>query len=170
MSAGNAATVRVLLAIAAGLLCGVMGLRRASALCRDARRLRRLEEMLRHLMLLLREGGGSLPEVLRAAATLPGPPDDTLRALADGLTRDPLADLAELYAGLPIYQPENGVLHRLMPRLARGSVEQRCQAVEQAAAEIALLAVSTREKAEKDAPMHRTLGWVFGACLTLMLL
>lgn len=167
---GGAETARVTLAIAAGLLCGAMGLRRAAALCRDAQRLHRLEALLRHLALLLREGGGSLPEVLRAAATSPGLPDDTLRALADGLVRNPLADLSGLYAGLPACQPEDGVLRRLMPRLGRGSVSQRCQAVEQAADEIALLAASTREKAEKDAPMHRTLGWVFGACLTLMLL
>lgn len=167
---GGANAARVALAVAAGLLCGVMGLRRAATLCRDAQRLHRLEALLRHLALLLRGGGGSLPEVLRDAATSPGPPDETFRALADGLVRNPLADLSGLYAGLPVCQPEDSVLRRLMPRLGRGSAEQRCQAARQAADEIALLAASTREKAEKDAPMHRTLGWVFGACLTLMLL
>lgn len=158
------------MAVMAGLLCAVAGYRRAGELTASAKRLRRWVEVLRHLALLLSEGVCSLPEALEAVATASEAPDELLRALAGELRRQPLLSLAEAYAARAVPRPEGDALARLMPRLDRGSLESRRQAVEQAADELALLAASARESADRDAKMWRTLGLAGGACLTLMLL
>ena len=154
----------------AGLLCAIMGLRRASGLQGSAARLHRWVQVLEHLALLLSEGALTLPEAFEQAATAPLPPDELLRALAAGLRAQPLASLASLYAAQDSPCPERDALTRLMARLGRGSLEARCQAVSQTAQELALLAADARQTADKDAVMWRNLGFIGGACLTLMLL
>ena len=161
---------RAALAVMAGMLCALAGLRRASALQGTAARLRRWHEVLEHLALILSEGASTLPEAFEQAATAPLPPDELLRALAAGLRRQPLTPLPELYAALAQSGPEQDVLARLMARLARGSLEARCQAVAQAAEELSMLAAQAQASAGKDAVMWRNLGLIGGACLTLMLL
>lgn len=162
--------IRPLLAVMAGLLCGVAGLRQARQLTGGAARLRRLEELLRHLSLLLKESALSLPEALEQAASSASAADDLLRSLALRMRSQPLTPLCELYEVLHVSGPEAAALSRLMARLGRGSLESRCQAVDQAAGEIAYLASAAGDKAAKDARMWATLGWTCGACLTLLLL
>ena len=158
------------LAMMAGLLCAMAGLRRASALQSTALRLRRWACAMEHLALILGEGASTLPEAFEQAATEALPPDELLRALAADLCAQPLTPLPTLYAARAVSGPEQDALTRLMSRLGRGSLEMRCQAVTQAAEELSLLAGRARETADKDAAMWRNLGFIGGACLTPMLL
>lgn len=162
--------IRAMLAVMAGLLCAAAGVRRAGNIKRTAARLRRWTEALEHLTLILEEGTSTLPEALERAATDSAAPDALLRALAQGLRQQPLASLPDLYAACAQPGPERDTLARLMARLGRGSLDMRCQAARQAAEELALMARQSRENAEKDAAMWRSLGFIGGACLTLMLL
>lgn len=162
--------IRAALAVVAGMLCAVAGLRRAAVLKASAARSKRWAEVLEHLSLILSEGASTLPEAFEQAATDALPPDQLLRALAADLRAQPLTPLPALYAARAQPGPEQDALTRLMNRLGRGSLEARCQAATQAADEIALLAAHAREHAEKDAVMWRDLGFIGGACLTLMLL
>lgn len=162
--------IRAMLAVMAGMLCALAGWRRASALKSSATCLRRWQEVLEHLALILSEGASTLPEAFEQAATGALPPDDLLRALAADLRSQPLTPLPALYAAHAAADPGSDALTRLMRRLSRGSLEMRCQAVSQAAEELALLAGQARETADKDATMWRNLGLIGGACLTLMLI
>lgn len=162
--------IRAALAVTAGLLCGVMGIRHARQLNGTAFRLRRWEELLRHLALLLSEGDASMPDVFEQAASAHEAPDELLCRLARQMREQPMSTLPDLYAACQNTCEEDSVLTRLMARLGRGSLETRRQAVEQAADEIALLSASATTKAATDARMWTTLGWTCGACLTLMLI
>jgi len=62
------------------------------------------------------------------------------------------------------------VLARLFTRLGRGTKESRRLAAEQTAEEMTLLAQHAGNRAEKDARLWQTLGFVGGACLTILLL
>ena len=161
---------RAALAVMAGLLCAAAGLRRAGAIKGSAIRLHRWTQILEHLSLILAEGGSTLPEAFEQAATDTLAPDELLRALARDLRHQPLTPLPALYAAHAQPGPEQDALSRLMQRLGRGSLDMRCQAVSQAAEELALLAKQSREEADRDAAMWRNLGFIGGACLTLMLL
>ena len=162
--------IRPALAVFAGLVCGVIGQRQARRLREEGTNLRSLEQLLRRLSLLLQEGTLSLPEALRQSAGENAAADRLLRRLAEGLEACPLTPLPELYAHLAPAGPEAPVLARLMDRLGRGSLESRCQAAEQAAEEIALLARDATDRAARDAKLHASLGWTCGACLTILLL
>ena len=162
--------IRPVLAVFAGLLCGLIGQRQARRLREEDASLRRWAQLLRCLALLLREGTLSLPEALRQAAGEDSAPDLILRRLGDGMEHHPLSSLPELFARCAPTGPEAPVLSRLMAQLGRGSLESRCQAAEQAAEEIDLLARSASERAAQDAKLHASLGWTCGACLTILLL
>lgn len=161
---------RAVLAVMAGLLCAAAGLRGASDIRQTAERLRRWSNTLTRLELILSEGVYTLPESFQRTATEGGAPDKLLQALAQGLRREPMSSLPELYGRQAVPSPENEPLGRLMTRLMHGSLELRCQAVKEAAEEISLLARQARENADRDANMWRSLGLIGGACLTLMLL
>ena len=159
--------IRPVLAIMAGLLCGMLGMRHGRAIREQSASLRRWETLLRHLCLILREGALPLPEAFLQAATEPTAADNTLRSLALRMQEEPLTDLPQLYTPTG---PEGPVLQRMFTGLATGSLEERLLAAAQAADEIALLAQSTGDKAATDARMWLKLGWLCGACVTLMLL
>lgn len=162
--------IRPVLAVFAGLLCGLIGQRQARRLREEGASLRRWTQLLRCLALLLQEGTLSLPEALRQAAGEDSAPDLMLRRLGDEMEHHPLSPLPELFARCAPAGPEAPVLSRLMAQLCRGSLESRCQATEQAAEEIGLLARSASERAAQDAKLHASLGWTCGACLTILLL
>ena len=162
--------IRPALAVFAGLMCGVIGQRQARRLREEGVNLRRWEQLLRRLALLLREGTLSLPEALRQSAGESSAPDLLLRRLGDEMEQHPLSPLPELYARIAPPGPEAPVLARLMAQLGRGSLDSRCQAAEQAAEETALLARAASERAARDAKLHASLGWTCGACLTILLL
>ncbi len=162
---------RAVLAVMAGLLCALAGMKHASSIKGDAARLGRWVKMLTHLTLLLREGSMSIPEALRAAADGPDAPDDTLRTMAEKMSASPLLTLAEVFLQCSIGDcPERSLLHRMFTRLGRGTKESRCLAVEQAAQEMELLAKSAAEKADKDAKLWQKLGLIGGISLTILLL
>ena len=73
--------IRPVLAVFAGLLCGLIGQRQARRLREEGANLRRWEQLLRRLALLLREGTLSLPEALRQSAGEDSAPDQLLRRL-----------------------------------------------------------------------------------------
>lgn len=158
--------MRPLLALMAGLLCGVLGLRQASCIREESAVLCRWQALLQHLCLLLQEGL-SLPEAFRQAAVEHTRADAVLLHLADQMARQPLFSLSQLYRP---QGPEGPALARLMAGLERGSLERRVLCVRQAAGEISLLAQSAQGKAQQDARMWRTLGWACGGCLTLLML
>lgn len=158
--------MRLLLALMAGLLCGVLGLRQASGIQEESAVLCRWQALLQHLCLLLQEGL-SLPEAFRQAAGEHTRADGVLLRLADQLAGQPLASLSQLYQP---QGPEGPALARLMAGLERGSLERRVLCARHAAEEIALLAQAAQGKARQDARMWRTLGWACGGCLALLML
>lgn len=161
---------RAILAVMAGLLCTLAGFRHASALKSDAVRLTRWVQIARHLALLLRQGTLSIPEALCQAADEAQRPDELLRRLAGMLQADPLCTLAETYAKLRPDDAESPVVLRMLQRLGQGTLESRCLAVEQAADEFRMMAEKASEKAQKDARLWQTLGFLGGLCLTMMLI
>lgn len=158
--------IRPFLAVAAGLLCGILGIRQARCIREENATLSRWEALLRHLCLLLREGL-SLPDAFEQAGTELSAADLLLRRLAAQLRAQPLASLPQLYTP---QGKEGAFLSRLLEGLSHGSQESRILCAQQAEKEAALLAQSAREKAQQDAHMWATLGWACGACLTLLLL
>ena len=160
---------RAILAVMAGLLCALAGVKHASALKADAARITRWVQVLDHLSLLLRQGTLSIPEALCAAADGSHPPDKLLRDMASAMHSTPLLSLPDAFNTCPSWQ-ERDVLGRMFARMGHGSRESRVLAAEQAAAELRLLATAASAKAEKDAKMWQTLGFTGGACLTIMLL
>lgn len=159
--------IRPVLAIMAGLLCGVMGMRQAQRIRQESTTLHRWQCLLQRLCLLLQSGSLSLPEAFEHAACEDTQADMLLRRIAASLRAHPLTPLAQLY----IPQGKEGdVLARMFSGLARGSLDARILAVQQAEGEMALLAESARSKTQQDAGMWAKLGWICGACLTLMLL
>lgn len=159
--------IRPLLAVMAGLICGVMGVRKAQCIRQENATLRRWEIILRRLCLILQEGALPLPETLDQAADEATPADMLLRRLSAGMRAEPLTSLSGLYTP---QGKEGPVLARLFSGLEQGSLESRLLAASQAAQEFALLAEASQSKAKQDAHMWATLGWTCGACLTLMLL
>lgn len=161
---------RAVLAVMAGLLCALAGVKHASSLKADAGRISRWVQLLEHLALLLHQGALSIPEALCAAADQAHPADQLLRDMASAMHASPLLSPADAFRAHQLSWQERDILARLFVRLGRGSRESRCLAVQQGAAELHLLAGAASEKAEKDAKMWQTLGFTGGICLTIMLL
>jgi hypothetical protein len=159
--------MRPVLALMAGLVCGTLGMRRARSIREENARLHRWENLLRHMCLLLQEGTLPLTEVLEQAAAEATPADELLRSLSGSLRRDPMTSLSALYTP---QGKEGPVLRRLFAALEHGSLEQRVLCATQAAQEMALLAQTSMGKSDQDASMWAKLGWLGGACLTLMLM
>lgn len=161
---------RTVLAIMAGLLCGFAGVKYASSLRGDAARLSRWTYLLRHLALLLQEGSMSIPEALCAAADGSSSADTLMRALALKVQNEPLLSLEEACRQFSHDGAETPLLVRMFTRLGRGTQASRLLAVEQATQEMQLMAEAASAKADKDAKLWQTLGFVGGTCLTIMLL
>lgn len=158
------------LAVASGLMCTLAGLRQASRLHQEETRLKRLASLLTHLAILLDEQAYPLPEAFLLCATDSGDADQLLRALAENLRLHPLTPLTALYDALHPIGPEVSLLRRCFTSISHGSADSRVHAARSAAEEVSLLAESAHQRAEKDARLFQTLGWVGGLCLTMMLL
>lgn len=161
---------RAVVAVMAGLLCALAGVKHAASLKGDASRLSRWVQLLRRLALLLREGTMSIPEALCAAADGPHPPDRLLRDVAARVIASPMTTLEDALVQSVGDCLEKDALIRLFTHLGRGSKESRVLALEQSAEELRLLAQTAAEKAEKDAKLWQTLGFTGGICLTILLL
>ena len=161
---------RVILAVMAGLLCALAGIRHAAALKNEANRLGRWHQLLLHLALLLQECTLTLPQALMQAADGTHKPDQLLRDLAAQLNHDPLTSLQDAFGKLSEECAEKPLLHRMFSRLGRGTVESRVQVVRQAAEEVSLMHVQASAKATKDVKLYQTLGIIGGTCLTILLL
>lgn len=161
---------RGVLALMSGLLCALAGMKHAAVLKSDAARMSRWVQLLRHLSLLLKEGLLSIPEALCTAADAQSQPDRLLRNMATRMHASPMLTAAEAFQqGCPPC-PELSVLTRMFHRIGRGTQESRRLAVEQSAEEMTLLAQHAAAKAEKDAKLWQTLGFIGGTCLTILLL
>lgn len=161
---------RAVMAIMAGLLCALAGMKHASSLKSNAVRLKRWGQILPCLALILREGTLSIPEALCAAADGALPPDRLLHDMAVRISSKPMTSLTDAFLACCGECPEQALLTRMFARLGQGTKESRCLAVEQSAEEMAVLAKSADEKAEKDVKLWQTLGFIGGACLTILLL
>ena len=162
--------IRAMLAIMAGILCTVAGLRHASTLTKEAQRLRRWETILQHLLLLLRQGQLSIPEALLTCADEHTDADRLLRELVHQIQETPLTTLLNAFIHSNPEPTEQPLLARMFTRLGHGMQENRCQAVMQAAEEMQLLAQAAAQKAEKDVKLWQTLGMIGGLCLMILLL
>lgn len=160
---------RTVVAIMAGLLCALAGCKFAASLKSEAIRLSRWERLLEHLSLLLHEGM-PIPQAFCTAGDHRLPPDQLLQQMAAVLQASPLTTLEAAFRQCAGHLPEKETLSRMFEHLGRGSKESRLQAVKQAAAELALLAKSAADRAEKDVKLWQTLGFIAGACLTILLL
>ena len=161
---------RAVIAVMAGLLCTLAGMKHGAALAADAHRLTRWCQLLRHLTLLLQEGTMSIPEALCTASDGLQPPDKLLRAIAMKLQSSPLMTLAEAFHVCSGECTERELLTRMFTRLGQGSKESRVLALEQASKEMKLLADAASARAEKDVKLWQTLGFTGGICLTILLL
>lgn len=161
---------RSALAIAAGLLCALTGLRAADELCREARELRRWADVLQQLTLILRQATLPLPEAMRAAADLNCAPDKLLQAAAAHLEAHRLSTPADAFSAVCSACAGHDALLRMLTRLGRGDAESRSLACGQAAGELSAMAERAERRAAADARLWRTLGWTGGVCLTLLLL
>ena len=158
------------LAVCAGLLCVLYGLRASAHVKVEARRLARWTVLLPRVSLLIAEETRSLPEAMRLAADEPHPPDRLLHAVADAVCTDPLLSLAEAFARHCPPCTEHETLMRMHERLGRGSAESRRLAVVQAAAALAQMSANVKDRAARDARLYATLGFTGGACLAILLL
>lgn len=158
------------LAMCAGLLCALYGLRASAHVKEEARRLARWAVLLPRLSLLIAEETLPLPEAMRLAADEPLPPDRLLHMVADAVCADPLSSLAEAFAQHCPPCAERETLLRMHERLGRGSAESRRLAVEQAADALAQMSANATERAARDARLYATLGFTGGACLAILLL
>ena len=161
---------RAVIAVMAGFLCAVAGVKHAASLKADARRLARWVHILHHLTLILQEGTLSIPSALCATADGSHPPDKLLLDISGKVQSTPMLTLAEAFQQCSSNCVESEMLTRMFTRLGHGSKQSRVQAVEQSAKEMTLLANAASEKAEKDAKLWQTLGFTGGICLTILLL
>ena len=161
---------RAVIAVMAGLLCTLAGVKHGASLKADAQRLARWCQLLRHLTLLIQEGTMSIPDALCAAADGHQPPDKLLRTIAMKLQASPLMTLAEAFSACAGECTERDLLTRMFIRLGQGSKESRVLALEQTAKEMKLLAEAASARAEKDVKLWQTLGFTGGICLTILLL
>lgn len=159
-----------MLAIMAGLLCALAGVKHASNLKGEAARLERWVQLLTHLELLLQEGMLSIPEALCAAADGSALPDRLLRDMAGRLAACQVCSLADAFSACQPGLPEQDVLARLFSRMGHGTKESRCLALQQSAGELRHLAQSAAARSEKDAKLWQSLAFIGGACLTILLL
>lgn len=161
---------RALLACMAGLLCAFAGIKHAASLKGDAARLARWVQLLRHLTLLLEEGTLSIPEALNTTAEGRDTPDHMLRNIGQLLADSPIMTASDAFLKCCDALPEKTALIRMFTRLGRGSKQNRILAVQQAAEELQLMANAASARAEKDARLWQTLGFIGGACVTIILL
>ena len=139
---------RLLFPICAALLSTLAGLHLSTHLRQEEQRLARWGEILQHLHLLMTSCAYSLPEAFRLCADGNHPPDTLLRQAIS----------------------EKDIISRMMHLLSRGSLESRLLAVENARQEVALMHEKAARKADKDARLYQTLGWIGGLCLLLILM
>lgn len=162
--------MRAMLAVSAGLLCGVYGMHYAVNVKQDAQSLLRWTQLLENLSLIIREQALALPAALRQAADSSLEPDRLLHDVASALEAEPLLSLADAFRRCSRSASDNDVLYRLFIRLGRGSAESRLLALQQTRDALTLLAQRASQRAERDARLYRTLGWTGGVCLTILLL
>lgn len=162
--------MRSALAIAAGLLCAMAGMRAAAALRQEARDLRRWADLLAHLTLIIRQATLPLPAAMLASADAALAPDKYLRATAEHLSAHPLTTPQEAFSAACPVCAGYEALQRMFARLGRGDAESMALACHQASAELDLLASHAEKRAATDARLWRTLGWTAGACMTILLL
>lgn len=162
--------IRTVLAILAGIMCMLLGMRYAASLRADAARLTRWQHILQRLSLLLKERAHPLPEALRLAADGTALPDKLLQEAAGSIQREPLTTLAHAFDAACGPLLEKDCLLRLCSSLSRGSLEHRLLAIEHCISELGLMQQEAAARADKDAKLWQTLGGIGGLCMTIMLI
>ena len=163
-------SVRLMLAVSAGVIAGMLGMRGARRLRVEAARLRRWTVLLERLRLVLAQSALPLPDALDEAADGKCEPDMLMHELASGMRRNPLASLQDCFAAAAYHSAETAVLKPLMAQLDRWTVESRLLAIDHAHGCLLQLAADAQERAGRDAALWARLGWTAGACLTILLI
>ena len=154
-------------AVGAGLCCVALGLN-SGAVAR--RRLHRLEDGIEALqrMRLALEERQPLCGVFASAGE--GPMGQRLRDVAHALQSHPLVTPDQIWqgeTGLPA--DEKAWWAALLMRLNEGSLESRCQAVEQAEKQLNRTLEKERQKEERTQPLRRSLSGLGGLAVLLLL-
>lgn len=161
---------RPLLALVSGLLLAAAGFRHAEFIRQRCSRLQRWTQLLRHLSLLMKEGAGTLPEIILMAAREPALPDRIFQQLARAMQEKPL-EYPQALADLSLLEPrEQEILSRLLTRLDTGSRDSRLLALEGCIGSLEQLLGESLPRVQKECKMWRQLGLLGGACLALWLI
>lgn len=163
-------SIRLFMALTAGCLCALAGIRQAFFLRSEALRLNRWAVLLDRLSLLLSEAFLPMPDLLESAADGSTQPDRLLHAVAGDIKATPLLTIPEAFSRHCPPCTERDTLLRMAEQLSRGSAESRSLAASQAGAYIRHLSDAANKRAARDARLWQTLGWTGGACLALMLM
>lgn len=162
--------IRPLLALASGLLLAAAGFRHAGYLRQRCDRLQRWTQLLRHLALLMKEGAGTLPEIILMAARESALPDRIFQQLAHAMQARPF-EYPRALADLSLLEPrEQEILDRLLTRLGAGSRDSRLLALEGTIGQMEQLLSESLPQVQKECKMWRQLGLLGGACLALWLI
>lgn len=162
---------RLLFPVCAALLSTLAGLHLSTHLRQEEQRLARWGEILQHLHLLM-ASCGVLCCRKRSGCAPDGnhPPDTATRQLADALERA-AAVLAGRADGQAVSGNQRKGHHQPNDAPAQPRrLENRLLAVENARQEVALMHEKAARKADKDARLYQTLGWIGGLCLLLILM
>lgn len=163
-------SVKLMLAVSAGVIAGFMGMRSAGRLRSEAARLRRWTALLERLRLIMAQSALPLPDALEEAADGSAEPDMLLRELASGLRCNPMCSLKDCYEAVEHRLPEAHAVSALTSQLDRGTVESRLLAIDHAHDAVAQLASFAQERCDRDAALWVRLGWTAGVCLTILLI
>lgn len=168
-------TLRVGMALIAGVGCGLLGMRRAALWVRRERELRAWLEALQKLRLLLKESAMPLPEVFRKSACA-GSTQTVLTAIAEHMVQCPRETAAHVFDALQnsgmnwATAEERERISRMFAGVEHGSLALRCQAVAQTEGWLQMALHQAEEKRRRDGRLAVTLGWTAGIGLTLFLL
>jgi len=150
--------------------CAAAGHLAARYLIARDRRLAVWEEALLRMEGELRRGGAELPALLRRSA---GESLPALAALADRLSADPAAAPEKLLAALPgeplLQREEEAALRQCLTALFTPDLDRQRRALSMALEQWALFRGKAREAKDKNARLYRSLGWLSGAALMILL-
>lgn len=163
--------IRLICALTSCIAAGCIGMRWASRLREDTRRLAGWLAYLDRLRLSIAQSQTTLPDALSEASCGDSSADQLCRGLAEALRSEPATSLHDHFQPMRTAAfAEDALIDRLMDALDRGMLESRLLAISQAREVLELMHRDQAARSARDAPMWTRLGWTAGACLFIMML